>query len=182
MAFPGTYNFNYYRGDTFSFIITPKNSSGGSYPLTGYTAEFNVATSRGGAISTTATRLSGGSPSSSTFVISVANTSIVIGQKITGTGVAANTFVSGISGTTITMSNPATSQISGTLTFSNQYSATAVVNETSNIVTCTIPASIGRYLIGGTAYVYDVQITDGTSIYTILNGTISVTNDITGAI
>jgi hypothetical protein len=182
MAFPGTYNFNYYRGDTFSFIITPKNSSGGSYPLTGYSAEFNIATTRGGAVSTTATYSSGGGSGSYTVVIATANSSIVLGQKITGTGIAPNTFVAGINGTTITLSDATSSQIAGTLTFSNQYAATAVVNEVSNVVTCTIPAAIGRYLIGGTAYVYDVQITDGTSIYTILNGTITVTNDITGAI
>ena len=182
MAFPGTYNFNYYRGDTFSFIITPKNSSGGTYPLTGYSAEFNIATSRGGAISTTATYASGGASGASTVTIAVANPSILLGQKITGTNVAPNTFVAGINGTVITMSNPASGQISGTLTFSNQYSGIAEVNSASNIVTCTIPPSVGRYAIGGTAYVYDVQITNGTSIYTILNGTITVTNDITGAI
>jgi len=29
MAFPGTYNFNYYAGDTFEFFVYPKNSTGG---------------------------------------------------------------------------------------------------------------------------------------------------------
>jgi hypothetical protein len=40
---------------------------------------------------------------------------------------------------------------------------------------------VGRDLAAGT-YVYDVQIDNGPSeIYTILTGTITVTNDITGA-
>jgi hypothetical protein len=47
MAFPGTYNFNYYRGDTFEFIIRPKNTSGAAFDLTGYEAIFTIASSRG---------------------------------------------------------------------------------------------------------------------------------------
>jgi len=50
MAFPGTYNFNYYAGDTFEFFIYPKNSSGGVFDdLNGYTANFIIATARGSA-------------------------------------------------------------------------------------------------------------------------------------
>jgi hypothetical protein len=33
MAFPSTYNFNYYRGDTFTFTVTPKGQDGGNFPL-----------------------------------------------------------------------------------------------------------------------------------------------------
>ena len=52
MAFPGTYNFNYYAGDTFEFFIYPKNSSGGVFDdLTDYTPLFVVATSRGASAS-----------------------------------------------------------------------------------------------------------------------------------
>ena len=47
MAFPGTYNFNYYKGDTNEFVIRPKTSNGGAFDLTGYTAEYFIATSRG---------------------------------------------------------------------------------------------------------------------------------------
>lgn len=49
MAFPGTYNFNYYRGDTFQFIIRPKTANGAAFPLDAYAgnAEFTIATSRG---------------------------------------------------------------------------------------------------------------------------------------
>jgi len=38
MAFPGTFNFSYYRGDTNQFVIRPKNASGSAFDLTGYTA------------------------------------------------------------------------------------------------------------------------------------------------
>jgi hypothetical protein len=50
MAFPGTYNFNYYAGDTFEFFVYPKNSSGGVFDdLSQYTPLFLVATARGSA-------------------------------------------------------------------------------------------------------------------------------------
>lgn len=113
MAFPGIYNFNYYRGDTSQFVIRPKTSNGSAFELTGYTADFTIANIRGS----------------------------------TGT----------------------------------QYAATATVNATTDIVTCTITPAVGRTLEAG-SYTYDVQIDNGTQIYTLLTGVITVTDDITGAV
>jgi hypothetical protein len=114
MAFPGTYNFNYYRGDTAEFVVRPKTSNGSSFVLTDYTAAFTIANRRG------------------------------------STG--------------------------------SQYTAQAVVDEVNSLVTCTIIPNTGRTLIPGT-YVYDVQIKKGTAlIYTVLTGTITVTDDVTGAV
>jgi hypothetical protein len=119
MAFPGTYNFNYYRGDTFSFIIRPRDAAGDPFPLEGFDAEFTIADRRG------------------------AGTSL----------------------------NPIES-----------YEGEAVVNTVDNIVTCTISDSTGRNLTTARTWVYDVQINDGSSIYTLLNGNITVTDDVTGAV
>lgn len=47
MAFPGTYNFSYYRGDTNEFVIRPKTSTGSAFALTGYTAIFKISDVRG---------------------------------------------------------------------------------------------------------------------------------------
>jgi hypothetical protein len=114
MAFPGTYNFNYYRGDTNQFVIRPKNANGGAFDLTGYTAQFKIANRRGS----------------------------------TGT----------------------------------QYEGQVTVDTTNDLVTCTILPGVGRSLAAGT-FVYDVQITTGASnIITILTGSITVTDDITGAV
>jgi hypothetical protein len=114
MAFPGSYNFNYYRGDTAEFVIRPKTANGSAFDLTGYTAEFFIANKRGS----------------------------------TGT----------------------------------QYEAQALVSGVADTVTCTILPGVGRDLIPGN-YVYDVQITTGAStIFTILTGSITVTDDITGAV
>jgi sarcosine oxidase delta subunit len=118
MAFPGTYNFNYYRGDTAQFVVRPKNASDGSaYDLTDYSAIFTVANVRGS----------------------------------TGTQ------------------------------YSDAQGMTAVVNEATNIVTCTITSAGGRYLEPG-SYVYDVQVNNNSQTQTLLTGIITVTDDITGAV
>ena len=116
MAFPGTYNFSYYRGDTNQFVIRPKNADGSAFNLSGYSGEFWIATARGAA------------------------TSVV------------------------------------------QYEAQAVINATSNIVTCTILPGVGEDLAPAT-YVYDVQVTNGASLrYTLLTGSITVTEQVSGAV
>lgn len=47
MAFPATYNISYYRGDTYDFIINPKNSNGAEFDLDGYSGLFVIASDRG---------------------------------------------------------------------------------------------------------------------------------------
>jgi len=47
MAFPGTYNINYYRGDTYEFKLYPKTLSGSVFDLTGYSVKFMISTTRG---------------------------------------------------------------------------------------------------------------------------------------
>jgi hypothetical protein len=49
MAFPGTYNLNYYKGDTLEFRIYPKDASGSPYPLTDYLVTFSFSQNRGSA-------------------------------------------------------------------------------------------------------------------------------------
>jgi hypothetical protein len=115
MAFPGTYNFSYYKGDTSEFVIRPKNSDGSSFDLTGYTADFFIASSRGN-------------------------------------------------------------------TPSFRVEAQAIVSAVNDTVTCTILPGVGGTLNAGT-YVYDVQITSGPStIFTLVTGNITVTEQVTGAL
>jgi hypothetical protein len=122
MAFPGTYNFSYYAGDTFEFFIYPKNSAGGVFDdLTDYTPLFVVAESRG------------------------ASASVIDSLDIT--------------------------------------SASATVIDGDH-VSCMILPDGGRQLIKST-YLYDVQIentnVESTSfgkVFTLLTGTISVTQDV----
>lgn len=36
MSFPGTYNINYYKGDTFEFRVYPKDNAGDAFSLSGF--------------------------------------------------------------------------------------------------------------------------------------------------
>lgn len=47
MAFPGTFNISYYKGDTYEFNIYPKDASGQPFDLSGYSVTFTIASSRG---------------------------------------------------------------------------------------------------------------------------------------
>lgn len=48
MAFPGTYNISYYKGDTYEFRVYPKDSSGAIFDLTNYgNVKFTIADARG---------------------------------------------------------------------------------------------------------------------------------------
>jgi len=50
MTFPGTYNINYYKGDTFEFRVYPKDGAGNIFPLESYLNEnvkFTIANARG---------------------------------------------------------------------------------------------------------------------------------------
>lgn len=64
-----------------------------------------------------------------------------------------------------------------------QYTGTAVkeTDAEGNYVKCTITPTLGRSLSAG-QYFYDVQITNSPTIYTLVTGTITVTDDVTGAI
>ena len=51
MSFPGTYNINYYYGDTFEFRVYPKNANGAIFDLDTFTsAKFTLAPTRGAAL------------------------------------------------------------------------------------------------------------------------------------
>jgi len=50
MAFPGTLNFSYYKGDTYEFKVYPKNVNGATFDMSTYTtASFTISTARGAA-------------------------------------------------------------------------------------------------------------------------------------
>ena len=129
MAFPGTYNFDYYRGDTFRFVISPKDSTGAAFDLSPYVsaspardAIFTIASSRGAE-------------------------------------------------PTLSITSNGSSDLG------------AAIDENNNTITCTITPSGGRELEGGSTYYYDVEIYNGADLrYTLLTGTITVQDDVTGAV
>jgi hypothetical protein len=86
---------------------------------------------------------------------------------------------------TIADGRGATVIVNGTPQPVTQYECHASIGIDS-AVTCLIPPGIGRQLVAGTAYVYDVQVRKPSGateiIHTLLTGNISVTADVTGAI
>jgi len=124
MAFPATFNINYYRGDTYEFKIYPKDASGAAFPLTGYDpvegVKFTISTDRG---------------------------------------------PDGII---------------------NQIEAYAVISADLSHIVCAILPENGVDMNLNVTYVYDIELSKaGTSydlVTTILTGTISVTEQVTGAV
>lgn len=115
MAFPANYNLSLYSGDTYEFVVVPRNTDGSDFSLTGYTAAMRIASSRG--------------------------------------------------------ANP---------TFSTPVQTS--INTTLNTIICTILPGVSSALSAGTTYVYDVEITNGsTKVYTLLTGNVTVTEDVTNA-
>lgn len=121
MAFPGTFNISYYKGDTYEFRIYPKDSNGNVFDLTDYddeNIEFTIANGRG----------------------------------------AGN----------------------------DQFTGYAQKSSDGSYIRCAILPSTAANMTAGTQYVYDIEIKDLTNssfqyVYTLLTGTISVTEQITGA-
>lgn len=118
MAFPATYNFSYYRGDSFQFVIQPKNADGTEFDLSEYVS------------------------SSATFTIA--------------------------------------SRSGGVDTF--EFNGNVSINSSESYITCIISPEDGGSMVQGTTYVYDVEIKNTENVYTLLSGTITVTNDISGRI
>ena len=86
MAFPATYNLNLYSGDTFEFVVVPRNSDGSPFSLTGYTATMRIANTRGS------------SPSFSVDVQTIINTTLntvtcTILPGVSGSLIAGTTYV-----------------------------------------------------------------------------------------
>ena len=119
MAFPGTYNFSYYQGDTLEFRIYPKNADGSAFDLSGYAnATFKLATARGNSAEALA----------------------------------------------------------------SQVECSATIYASQGYILCTIPPTVGSNLDASLQYVYDVQIRKSATpydyIYTLMTGTVSVTDDV----
>jgi hypothetical protein len=127
MAFPGTFNFSYYKGDTYEFKIYPKDAAGNVFDLSDFTTP-------------------------SRFVISTSR---------------------------------------GTAGLANQVEAFSEISENGDFILCTIRPADGSSLSANTRYVYDVQVSKPQNVglgdqypisYTLLTGTVTVTDQIAGAV
>lgn len=124
MAYPGTLNINYYRGDTYEFKLYPKTADGSAFSLAGYDATEGVK-----------------------FTIST---------------------VRGIDGV------------------ASSIEAYSRISPNADYILCAIRPADAAEMTDGLNYVYDVEISKAGTPYpttiTLLTGTITVTEQITGAV
>ena len=142
MAFPGTYNINYYKGDTLEFRIYPKKSDGSVFSLLPLT-----------------------DPAYNDTGTTVSNTGINFNFESAGFYVSTSRGSEGVA---------------------NRHQCYASVSTDGTYVHCAIRPFDASYFDAGTTYVYDVEVrAPGTPyeyVYTLLTGTITVTDQITGAV
>jgi len=100
MAFPANFNFNYYQGDKYEFVIRPKNANGDNFDLTGYTGLFTIATARGNASSTIGTKNAAVNATSGTVTVAI---DPAFGRTLTGNSYLYDVEVSasGVSGSSV---------------------------------------------------------------------------------
>jgi hypothetical protein len=144
MAFPATYDFNYYKGDTFEFRIYPKKNDGTVFNLSQYYIPSNFANTPDDVTDSYAPY------DSAQFTVANAR-----GSSATET-----------------------------------YRCFARVSDDNTYVQCAIRPSEGIEFVAGTEYVYDVEVRKPSGaagsgqydiVQTLVTGTITVTDQITGA-
>jgi hypothetical protein len=197
MTFPATYNISYYQGDTYQFIIKPKTSTGDVYtiPSSAYTAKFYIAPTRGGTagstIEATATIVSTAfsvnnkvlNDNVATLTTST-NHNFVVGETISVSGIdsAFNGNYTVTAKTSTTLSYAKTANNVSSTSVSPVGSVISTTTTSTDSITCTITPTQGNLLDPTTTYVYDVSIhknDDATINYTLLTGSIKITDDIT---
>jgi hypothetical protein len=144
MAFPATYDFDYYKGDTFEFRIYPKKNDGTAHLLGAFTMPTNFAN----------------------------NPDYVLDNSAPYD--SAQFTIADMRGSNATKSIRCFAKISDDGTF----------------VQCAIRPSDSVELVAGTEYVYDVEVraAEGNydnpfyeKVYTLMTGTITVTDQVSGA-
>lgn len=190
MAFPGTLNLSYYKGDTLEFRVQPKDTSDNVFDLTGYTsAKFTIATGRGrGSLVDSSLQATLDTESKLISLTSGDTSSLYIGLLLSGVygsgAFAEDTRITSIvNESDFYISNFPTT--AGVVVFEAlaQFSGLAEITVDKQYVFCALPPTVGNYLYSDTTYVYDVEIKKPSSpydyVYTLLNGTISVTDEVT---
>lgn len=143
MAFPATYNINYYKGDTLEFNIYPKKADGTPFFLTDLEdpAYDNVATT-------------------------TANSGASYAYETAGFWVSTERGPAGIA---------------------SRHQCFAQIDSSKTFVKCAIRPGDADFFDPDITYVYDIEVRNAGSssvysqVHTLLTGTITVTDQITGA-
>jgi hypothetical protein len=156
MAFPATYDFNYYKGDTFEFRIYPKKNDGTVFDLSQFYVPTNFASF----------------PDDVALDIEPSHAPYDSAQFTIAEVRGATKIVNGVSEPVVPIR------------------CFARVSDDNTFVQCAIRPTEGNELNAGTEYVYDVEVRKPSGlpgsgqyeiIQTLLTGTITVTDQVTGA-
>lgn len=189
MAYPGTYDINYYKGDTFEFRIYPKDTSGSTFNLTGYLPpKFKISNVRGGSATITAASGNGTTVTYTAFnnfavgqIVTVSGLSVASGSNLNLSGVTVASASS--SQFTVTNSTVGISSGTGTATINGkvEIDGYATISSEGDYILCAITPTNGNTMTLG-SYVYDVEIGKQSSpynyVHTLLSGKISVTDQV----
>lgn len=191
MAFPGTFNINYYKGDTYEFNVYPKTTAGAVFSMQGYeTTKFTISSVRGSgsyaATGLTATLATTNSSLKRTVLVTGDISKVRVGMllvKSSGAGsFGTDSRVIGIDGQTLTVSVDHTTAGSINFAIDERYEAFSDFSETDDFVRCAITPDVAAFLDAKTQYVYDVQIQDTGSpydkVFTLLTGAITITEEV----
>ena len=192
MAFPGTFNINYYKGDTYEFNVYPKTTAGSDFDMTGYeTAKFTISSVRGvdSYVSTniSATLSLADSLTKRTITATGDISSAKVGMllvKTSGVGeFGVGSRIIAITGQTITVSVDHVTAGAIGFAIDERYEAYGTFSQDKKYVKCAIQPSVAAFLDATKSYVYDVQIRKTESpydkVFTLLTGTIAITEEVT---
>ena len=142
MAFPATYNINYYKGDTLEFNIYPKKADG------------------------------------SVFSLSNSKPASYYDDPDTTQETSGADYYFENAGFWV-------SEARGSAGIANRHQCYAKVSDDGTYVSCAIRPGDAVFFEPGTTYVYDVEVRNTSApydkVYTLLTGTITVTDQVTGA-
>lgn len=195
MAFPGTFNINYYKGDTYEFNVYPKTTSGLPFDMSTYTtSRFTISPVRGTdsyvSEGLSATLSLSNSLNRRTVTVTASGDGGVLNARVGmllvktgGTGsFGANPRIISISGQVITVSVDHATAGEITFAIDERYEAFSTISEDDKFVQCAIQPSVAAFLDARKQYVYDVQIEKAESpydkIFTLLTGSISITEEV----
>jgi hypothetical protein len=191
MAFPGTFNINYYKGDTYEFNVYPKTTDGAVFSMQGYeSTRFTISPVRG-TDSYVATNLSstlaiGTSSERRTIVVNGDISKVRVGMllvRISGNGsFGADARVIEVNGQNITASVDHTASGSIVFAIDERYEGFSTFSDNRDFVRCAITPTVAAFLDAKKQYVYDVQIQDSASpydkVFTLLTGGINITEEV----
>lgn len=192
MAFPGIFNINYYKGDTYEFNVYPKTTSGEPFLMNDYgTSKLTISAGRGSSSIVLASQAATLSKANQQASVSVLVDSSDISKLRVGmllvkkSGVGAfgtNPRIIAISGNEIILSVEHATAGEIVYDIDERFDSFSEISVDKKYVKCAITPDIAAFMDASKSYVYDVQITKTEEpydkVFTLLTGQVSITEEV----